>query len=122
MRGGNRSFGSRGGQPGDREYGGKFRGNSYRDRGSSGGRFNNQNRGNDRRFDDNFNKPGSSMRNRQRYDRRSSERFNHGHNNDRSSRVSAFDGWILSKEKWHTNLYAFLERYARRVIAKKETA
>lgn len=98
MRGGNRSFGSRGGQPGDREYGGKFRGNSYRDRGSSGGRFNNQNRGNDRRFDDNFNKPGSSMRNRQRYDRRSSERFNHGHNNDRSSRVSAFDGWILSKE------------------------
>lgn len=89
--GGGRSFSSRGGPPGDRDYGGKFRGNnSYRDRGSSGGgRFNNQSRGNDRRFEDNFTKPGSSMRNRSHYDRRSSERFGHGHN-DRSSRVSSF--------------------------------
>lgn len=76
MRGG-RSFSSRGGRPGDRDYGGKFRGtgNSYRDGPSSGGRFNNQGR----RFDDN-------NRNRMRYDRRSPERF-HGQN-DRSSRVS----------------------------------
>lgn len=77
--GGGRSFSSRGGRPGDRDYGGggggKFRGgNSYRD-GPSGGRFNNQGR----RFDDN-------NRNRSRYDRRSPERF-HGHN-DRSSRVN----------------------------------
>lgn len=79
MRGGGRSFSSRGGRPGDRDYGGgggKFRGtgNSYRDGPSSGGRFNNQGR----RFDDN-------NRNRSRYDRRSPERF-HGHN-DRPSRV-----------------------------------
>lgn len=78
--GGGRSFSSRGGRPGDRDYGGggggggKFRGNSYRDGPSSGGRFNNQGR----RFDDN-------NRNRSRYDRRSPDRF-HGHN-DRSSRV-----------------------------------
>lgn len=85
--GGGRSFSSRGGAPNDRNHGGKFRDNSYRDRGSGGGRFNNnQSRGNDRRFDDNFNKPGSSMRNRSRYDRRSPDRFSHG-NNDRSSRV-----------------------------------
>lgn len=86
MRGG-RSFSSRGGHGGDRDYGGKFRGtggNSYRDGGGGGGRFNNQNRGNDRRFDDNFNKGGSSNRNRSRYDRRSSDRFTH----DRSSRVN----------------------------------
>lgn len=85
MRGG-RSFSSRGGQSGgDRDYGGKFRGtgNSYRDGG--GGRFNNQNRGNDRRFDDSFNKGGPSNRNRSRYDRRSSDRFA----NDRS-RVNYF--------------------------------
>lgn len=85
MRGGGRSFGSRGGHHGDREYGGKFRGpgNSYRD----GGRFN-QNRGNDRRFDDNFNKSGPSNRSRSRYDRRSSDRFAH---NDRSNRVKFKD-------------------------------
>lgn len=77
MRGGGRSFSSRGGRPGDRDYGGKFRGtgNSYRDGSSSGGRFNNQGR----RFDDN-------NRNRSRYDRRSPDRF-HGQN-DRSSRVN----------------------------------
>lgn len=72
--GGGRSFSSRGGRPGDRDYGnGKFRGssNSYRDGPSSGGRFNNQGR----RFDDN-------NRNRSRYDRRSPDRF------DRSSRVN----------------------------------
>lgn len=86
MRGGGRSFPSRGGHPGDRDYGSKFRGNSYRDGGSSGGRFNNQSRGNDRRFDDSFGKSGSSSR-RSRYDRRSSERFQHGHN-DRSNRVN----------------------------------
>lgn len=87
MRGGGRSFSSRGGHPGDRDYGSKFRGNSYRDGNSSGGRFNNQNRGNDRRFDDNFGKAGSSSRSRSRYDRRSPERFAHGHN-DRSNRVN----------------------------------
>lgn len=77
MRGGGRSFSSRGGRPSDRDYGGKFRGtgNSYRDGPSSGGRFNNQGR----RFEDN-------NRNRSRYDRRSPDRF-HGHN-DRSSRVN----------------------------------
>lgn len=80
MRGGGRSF-SRGGHSGDRDYNSKFRGNSYRD-----GRFNNQSRGNDRRFDDSFGKSGSSSRSRSRYDRRSSERFAHGHN-DRSNRV-----------------------------------
>lgn len=82
--GGGGRFSSRGGRPGDRDYGGggsgggKFRGgNSYRDGPSSGGgRFNN-NQG--RRFDD-------SNRNRSRYDRRSPDRF-HGHN-DRSSRVN----------------------------------
>lgn len=78
--GGGRSFSSRGGRPGDRDYGGgKFRGtgNSYRDNQQSGGRFNNQGR----RFDDN-------NRNRSRYNRRSPEpgRF-HGHN-DRPSRVN----------------------------------
>lgn len=86
--GGGRSFSSRGGHPSDREYGSKFRGNSYRDGGSSGGgggRFNN--RGNDRRFDDSFGKSSSSSRNRSRYDRRSSERFAHGHS-DRSNRVN----------------------------------
>lgn len=85
MRGGGRAFSSRGGHSGDRDYGSKFRGpgNSYRD-GGSGGRFN-QNRGNDRRFDDGF-KGGSSNRSRSRYDRRSNDRFAHGHN-DRSSRV-----------------------------------
>lgn len=86
MRGGGRSFSSRGGHSGDRDFGNKFRGNSYRDGGSSGGRFNNQNRGNDRRFDDSFGKGGSSSR-RSRYDRRSPERFTHGHN-DRSNRVN----------------------------------
>lgn len=88
MRGGGRAFSSRGGHSGDRDYGSKFRGpgNSYRD-GGSGGRFN-QNRGNDRRFDDNF-KGGSSNRSRSRYDRRSNDRFAHGHN-DRSSRVKKF--------------------------------
>lgn len=88
MRGGGRSFSSRGGHSGDREYGGKFRGSSksYRDGGSSMGRFN-QNRGNDRRFDDSFNKVGPSNRNRSRYDRRSPDRFSH---NDRSIRVNNF--------------------------------
>lgn len=83
MRGGGRSF-SRGGHSGDRDYGSKFRGtgNSYRDN----GRFNNQSRGNDRRFDDSYGKSGSSSRSRSRYDRRSSERFAHGHL-DRSNRV-----------------------------------
>lgn len=86
MRGG-RSFASRGGHSDNRDYGGKFRGtgNSYRDGGGGGGgRFNNQNRGNDRRFDDNFGKGGSSSRSRSRYDRRSPDRFMH----DRSSRVN----------------------------------
>ena len=73
MRGGGRSFSARGGRPGDRDYGGKFRGNSYRD--GPQGRFNNQGR----RFEDN-------NRNRSRYDRRSPDRF-HGHN-DRPSRVN----------------------------------
>lgn len=82
MRGGGRSF-SRGGHSGDRDYGGKFRGSSYSYR---DGRFNNQSRGNDRRFDDSFGKGGSSSRSRSRYDRRSTDRFAHGHN-DRSNRV-----------------------------------
>ncbi|XP_031632497.1 zinc finger protein on ecdysone puffs-like isoform X2 [Contarinia nasturtii] len=95
MRGG-RSFASRGGRPGDRDYGGKFRGNSYRDGPSGGGRFNNQNRGNDRRFDDSFGKSGSSSRSRSRYDRRSPDRFAHG-NLDRSNRNDPRDDPILKK-------------------------
>lgn len=101
MRGGGRSFSSRGGRPGDRDYGGKFRGgNSYRDGGgpSGGGRFNNQNRGGDRRFDDSFGKSGSSSRSRSRYDRRSPDRFSHGHN-DRSNRVIFFFTHILFVKK-----------------------
>lgn len=104
MRGGGRSF-PRGGHSGDRDYGGKFRGNgnSYRDN----GRFNNQSRGNDRRFDDNFGKSGSSNRSRPRYDRRSPERFAHGHV-DRSNRVffNAIESLanLTTKTMWLINM------------------